>query len=128
MLFGHQPAAPRSQTHSSHFKKNLHWPSVNTPVEALVFTCITCQKSKLTAVKKFGRIPLPTKLQLKPWEEVHVDLISPSDIWYNSTSIHGESTIKKIQALTTFDKAKGWLEFVATSNKNQLPHFYDFLQ
>jgi hypothetical protein len=52
-----------------------------------------------------------------PWEEVHVDLIGPWDVRYNSTAIPGKTTVEKIQALTIMDKATGWPEFVAIKNK-----------
>lgn len=39
-------------------KENFHWPGVGAAVELLVKTCETCQKCKLTAVKKYGKLPL----------------------------------------------------------------------
>jgi transposase InsO family protein len=67
--------------------------------------------------QKYGNIPLPTHHKLAPWEQVHVDLIGPWDVRYNSTSVPGKSTIEKIQALTIMDKATGWPEFIAIQNK-----------
>jgi len=75
-------------------------------------------KCKITAVKKYGKIPLPAHHKLSPWEEVHVDLIGPWDVRYNSSATPGKSTIEKIQALTITDKATGWPEFVAIKNKS----------
>jgi hypothetical protein len=98
-------------------KENFYWPSVDAAIEKLVRACTTCQQCKITAVKKYGKIPLPTQKSLAPWEEVHVDLIGPWDVRYNSTSAPGKSTIEKIQALTIMDKATGWPEFVAIHNK-----------
>jgi hypothetical protein len=98
-------------------KENLYWPGVDTAVEAFVRKCETRQKCKITAVKKYGKLPLPANTNLVPWEEVHVDLIGPWGVQYNSTSILGKGTIEKILALTVIDKATGWPEFVATRNK-----------
>jgi hypothetical protein len=98
-------------------KESFYWPGVDAAIESLVRTCETCQKCKITAVKKYGKIPLPANNKLTPWEEVHVDLIGPWDVQYNSTSVPGKGTTEKIQALTIIDKATGWPEFVATRNK-----------
>jgi len=99
-------------------KEHFYWPGVDAAVESLVRTCATCQKCKLTAVKKYGKIPLPVNNKLTPWEEVHVDLIGPWDVRYNSTTVPGKGTIEKIQALTIIDKATGWPEFIAIRNKS----------
>jgi hypothetical protein len=98
-------------------KENFYWPGVDAAIETLVRACAICQQCKITAVKKYGKIPLPTHKSLAPWEQVHVDLIGPWDVRYNSTSVPGKSTIEKIQALTIMDKATGWPEFVAIRNK-----------
>jgi len=98
-------------------KENFHWPGVDAAVESLVRTCETCQKCKLTAVRKYGKLPLPANTAIKPWEEVHVDLIGPWDVKYNSSAIPGKGTVEKIRALTVIDKATGWPEFIAIQNK-----------
>jgi hypothetical protein len=110
----HHPGIKRMQ---ATVKENFYWPGIDAAVEALVHKCEICQKCKITAVKKYGKLPLPANTYLLPWEEVHVDLIGPWDVQYNSTTIPGKGTIKKIQALTIIDKATGWPEFVATRNK-----------
>jgi hypothetical protein len=99
-------------------RESFYWPGMDAAVEALVRACATCQKCKLTAVKKYGKIPLPTNTKLAAWEEVHVDLIGPWDVRYNSSTVTGRSTIEKIQALTIIDKATGWPEFAAIRNKS----------
>jgi len=101
-------------------KENFYWPGVDAAVENLVKNCDTCQRCKLTAVKKYGKIPLPADSKLTPWEEVHVDLIGPWDVRYNSSDAPGKSTIEKIHALTIIDKATGWPEFSAIRNKSSL--------
>jgi transposase InsO family protein len=68
-------------------------------------------------VKKYGKIPLPTNKNVAPWEVVHVDLIGPWTVSFNSTAIPGKSTTEHIQALTIMDKATGWPEFIAIRNK-----------
>jgi hypothetical protein len=98
-------------------KETFYWPGIDATIDTLVRACATCQQCKITAVKKYGKIPLPTHRKLTPWEQVHVDLIGPWDVRYNSTSVPGKSTIEKIQALTIMDKATGWPEFVAIRNK-----------
>jgi hypothetical protein len=98
-------------------RENFYWPGMDAAIDAVVRGCAVCQKCKITAVKKYGKIPLPTHRNYAPWEEVHVDLIGPWDVRYNSTSVPGKTTIEKIQALTIIDKATGWPEFVAIRNK-----------
>jgi len=72
---------------------------------------------QIDSSKKYGKIPLPSISDLKPWEEIHVDLIGPWDVHYNSTSIPGKGTVEKIRALTMIDKATGWREFAAIIHK-----------
>ncbi len=98
-------------------KENFYWPGMDATIDAVVCACAVCQKCKITAVKKYGKIPLPTHRNYAPWKEVHVDLIGPWDVRYNSTSIPGKTTVEKIQALTIITKATGWPEFVAIRNK-----------
>jgi hypothetical protein len=42
-------------------KEFFYWPGVDAAVESLVRTCATCQKCKLTVMKKYGKTPLPAK-------------------------------------------------------------------
>jgi len=98
-------------------KTNFYWPGIDAAITKLVQTCDVCQQCKITAVKKYGKIPLPAHHKLSPWEEVHVDLIGPWDVRYNSSATPGKSTVEKIMALTIMDKATGWPEFVAIKNK-----------
>jgi hypothetical protein len=98
-------------------KEHFYWPGIDAAIEAVIRACAVCQKCKITAVKKYGKIPLPTHRHYKPWEEIYVDLIGPWDVRYNSSSVPGKTTVEKIQALTIIDKATGWPEFVALRNK-----------
>jgi hypothetical protein len=108
---------PSVQCMQATLRENFYWPGVDAAVEKIVRMCAICQKGKLTAVKKYGKIPLPASPHLTPWEEVHIDLISPWDVCYNSSAVPGKSTIEKIHALTAIDKATGWPEFTAILNK-----------
>jgi hypothetical protein len=111
-------AASRHKVHACHSsKENFYWPGVDVAVKKFVRTCNICQKCKLTAVKKYGKIPLPASPHLTPWEEVHIYLIGPWDVRYNSSAVFGKSTIEKIHALTAIDKATGWPEFTTILNK-----------
>jgi hypothetical protein len=83
-------------------------------------SCAVCQTCNITAVKRYGKILLPTHQKFQPWEEVHVDFIGPWDARFNYTNIPGKSTIQKIHALTIIDKATGWPEFIAIKNKTSL--------
>jgi hypothetical protein len=38
-------------------KESFYWPGIDASVESLVRTCNTCQKCKITAVKKYGKNP-----------------------------------------------------------------------
>lgn len=60
---------------------------------------------------------MPVSTTISLWEEVHVDLISPWDVHYKSSSVPGKGTIQKIEALTIIDKTTGWREFIAIQNK-----------
>lgn len=60
---------------------------------------------------------VPISTTTRPWEEVHIDLIGPWDVKYNSSGIPGKGSVEKIQALTVIDKAPGWPELLAIKNK-----------
>jgi len=99
-------------------RENFYWPGMDATVESLVRTCAICQQCKLTAVKKYGKIPLPVNTKVTPWEEVHVNLVGPWDVRFNITSVPGKATIEKVHALTVIEKATGWPEFIAICNKS----------
>ena len=112
------PAAPRSQAHASHPERKLllarrrrgHRKNSEELQHLSAMQAYSC--------KKYGKIPLPANNKLTPWEEIHVDLIGPWDVRYNSKDVPGKSTIEKIHALTIIDKATGWPEFIAICNKS----------
>jgi transposase InsO family protein len=86
-------------------------------IAAYVKTCALCQQYKITATKKYGKIPLPKPPAIKPWEEVHVDMIGPWTVQFTLTNQPGTTRVEHLQALTIIDKGTGWPEFVATRSK-----------
>jgi hypothetical protein len=118
-VVSHQSPAPQYSVHAGHCHgyRNFYWPGMDAAIEAVARACAVCQKCKITAVKKYGKIPLPTHRDYAPWEEIHVDLIGPWDVRYNSSSVPGKTAIEKIQALTIIDKGTGWPELIAIHNK-----------
>jgi transposase InsO family protein len=83
-----------------------------------VKNCTVCQSYKITAVKKYGKIPLPKSTTIKPWEEVHVDMVGPWTVHFELTNQPGKIVVQQLQALTIIDKGTGWPEFVATQSKS----------
>jgi hypothetical protein len=94
----------------------LEWYHTNLQHPGIKHMQATIKQCKITTIKKYDKIPLPAYHKLSPWEEVHVDLIGPWDVRYNSATTPGKSTVEKIQALTIMDKATSWPEFVAIKN------------
>jgi transposase InsO family protein len=82
-----------------------------------VKTCAVCQEIKITATKKYGKIPLPRSPDTKPWEEVHVDMIGPWTVQFTLVNQPGTTKVEQLLALTIVDKGTGWPEFVATQSK-----------
>jgi transposase InsO family protein len=68
--------------------------------------------------KKHGKIPLPKSPDIKPWEEVHVDMIGPWIVHFSLTNIPGITKIQQLLALTIIYKGTGWPEFIATQSKS----------
>jgi len=113
----YQSIAPWYQIHASHSKRIFLLARYQRSHRKVVHTCDICQKCKITAVEKYGKIPLPKHTNLAPWEELHVDLIGPWDVRYNLTDSPGKTVIEKLHALTIIDKATAWPEFIAILNK-----------
>ncbi len=101
----------------STIKENLYWPGMDQAIAMYVKTCALCQQYKITATKKYGKIPLPKSPAVKPWEEVHVDMIGPWTVQFTLTNQLGTTRVEQLQALTIIDKGTGWPEFVATQSK-----------
>ncbi len=100
--------------------KNLYWPGLAAAVvlDKLVLKCQVCQQYKITAVRKYGMIPLSTSDTVLLWVEVHVDMIGPWPVQYESSLTPGKTSIDKIQALKIIDKTTGCPEFIVTRNKS----------
>ncbi len=98
-------------------KEHLYWPGMDQAVAKYVKTCTVCQEFKITATKKYGKIPLPRSAETKPWEEVHVDMIGPWTVQFTLANQPGTAKIEQLLALTIVDKGTGWPEFVATRLK-----------
>jgi hypothetical protein len=71
-----------------------------------------CQEYKITATKKCGKIPLPKSPDIKPWEEVHVDMIGTWTVYFSLTNKPGMTKIQQLLARTIINKGTGWPEFV----------------
>ena len=57
--------------------KNFGWPGLIAGIKKFVKNCDKCQRYKLTARKKYGKIPVDDRKRIEPWDEVHVDLVGP---------------------------------------------------
>jgi hypothetical protein len=68
--------------------------------------------------KKYGKIPLPKFPNVKPWEEVHVDIIGPWTVHFELTYNPGRTIVQQLQALPIIDKCTGCPEFIATQSKS----------
>jgi transposase InsO family protein len=99
-------------------KEHLYWPKIDQDIATYVKNCTICQSYKITAVKKYGKIPLPKSTTIKPWEEVHVDMVGPWTVHFELTNQPGKIVVQQLQALTIIDKGTGWPEFVATQSKS----------
>jgi transposase InsO family protein len=99
-------------------KEHLYWPRIDQDIQTYVKNCSICQTYKITAVKKYGKIPLPRSPTIKPWEEVHVDMIGPWTVHFELSNQPGTTIVQHLQALTIIDKGTGWPEFIATQSKS----------
>jgi hypothetical protein len=88
-------------------KEHLYWPRIDQDIRAYIKKCSICQTYKITAVKKYGKIPLPRSPTIKPWEEVHVDMIGPWMVNFELTDQPGTTIVQQLQALTIIDKGTG---------------------
>jgi hypothetical protein len=96
-------------------KQHFYWKGMDSDISQLVKTCEECQKFKITAQKKYGKIPLPNNVVVEPWNTIQVDMIGPWTVSFQ-ISDSSRSIQKAIQALTIIDKATGWVEFIPTLN------------
>lgn len=96
-------------------KQHFYWKGIDAAIESFVSTCDACQKNKITAPKKYGKIPMPNNIIVEPWDSVHVDMIGPWTVSFKITNT-SRTIQKEMKALTIIDQATGWVEFVPTTN------------
>ena len=97
-------------------RQNFLWPGLKREVTNLVQTCAVCQQNKVTGTKAYGTIPASDDRQVPPWDTVHVDLVGPWNVYFRLTE-SGRTLTQQIKGFTAVDKATGWPEIVAISNK-----------
>jgi hypothetical protein len=73
-------------------RENLHWPGIDAAIKIMVQQCPLCQWYKITAVKQYGKIPLPKSKTVLPWKEVHMDMIGLWQVKYNSSNTPRKTT------------------------------------
>jgi hypothetical protein len=57
-------------------EQHFHWQTLSRDIKQSVQTCQTCQHYKQQC-KNYGHLPTKIQRYIKPWNEVHVDLIGP---------------------------------------------------
>ena len=66
------------QRTSSTLRQHFDWPGAVEDVKRHIFKCAVCQKSKISGVKKYGKILLIKDLEdVPPFHTVHCDMIGP---------------------------------------------------
>ena len=91
------------------------WPGWSSDIKHLVGNCDKCQRNKITAGRRYGKLPRDNRTRDIPWNDVHVDLIGPWSV--DVTLPDGSTQPHSISALTCIDSATQWPEFVATAHK-----------
>ena len=94
--------------------KHYSWPKMRIDIERHVVTCDTCQKFKLTAKKKYGKLPLKDNVAPEPFEDVQVDLIGPWKIDIMQKS--GRAVRAEIKAFTIMDTGTSLVEIIPITN------------
>ena len=90
---------------------HFNWPGMAKALETYAKTCDVCQRYKITAGRKYGKLPLAVDWdKYGPWQCVHVDMVGPWNIRYKLTKV-GNIIAVKLLALTMIDRATGWPEF-----------------
>ena len=97
-------------------RQNFLWPGLKKEVTKLVQTCETCQKNKVTGAKAYRTIPTTDDRQVPPWDTVHVDLVGPWKVHFKLTR-SGRTLTQQVKGFTAVDKATGWPEILAISDK-----------
>jgi hypothetical protein len=90
-------------------KEHLYWPGLDAAVERMVKKCQVCQQYKITAVRKYGKNPLPRNDAILPWEEVHVDLIGPWPVQYACFSQKPEPDSHTKDSSSHYSRQSHWV-------------------
>ena len=97
-------------------RQHFDWPGAVEDIKRHVKKCSICQKSKITGVKKYGKIPLIQDSDpVPPFHTVHLDMIGP---WKIKFRRGGKKIAMNIQALTMVDRASTWPEIISANSKD----------
>lgn len=105
--------------------KHYSWPKMRIDIERHVAACDTCQKFKVTDIKKYGKLSLKDNAALEPFEDVQVDLIGP---WRINIMQKLERTVRaEIKAFTILDTGTSLVEIIPITNKKtvNIAHIFD---
>jgi len=100
----------------------LWWPGMEKQVKHYCRTCDTCQRNKVSAKKKYGKLPEKEAEAATPWNRVDLDMVGPLSVHTPDGKTH------QLLALTMIDPATGWFEIVevpAPTAKNCIDAFDD---
>jgi RNase H-like domain found in reverse transcriptase/Integrase zinc binding domain len=104
----HKITAHVGSTHLTQIiQGHFHHPQLKTNVERIVHTCNACQKTK-SGSRQYAHLPARDP-PLRPWTEVHVDLVGPWTYTINNVDY-------KFSALTCIDPASSLLEVIPVMN------------
>jgi transposase InsO family protein len=118
MMLAHPGETRTIKTIEQHF----HWQTLSCNVKQFVQTCQTCQHYKQQR-KNYGHLPTKIQCDIKPWNEVHVDLIGPWIIPQRpskSPKLSAKPDVKQplqVLALTMIDLSTNLLELIVVSDK-----------
>jgi transposase InsO family protein len=108
-------------------EQHFTWSTLQQDVQKYVSTCPRCQHYKKQR-KNYGYLPVKTHQDIKPWSEVHVDLIGPwiipqkPKVQTNKKQKQDKKSADppKVLALTMIDPATNYMELIAISSKESL--------
>ena len=108
----HHPGQTRTlQTIQEHFD----WPGMTSKIKEYEKAREVCQKFKLTAPKKYGKIPKQNVIHIAPIKHIQVDL---AGLWKNHPEHKdGKQTLNQIYMLTTLYIWSNWIKIHPITNK-----------
>ena len=83
-------------------------------IRKYVRACEVCQKVKITAPKKYGKIPLNNFNHVTPFEHIQMDLAGPWKICLQHED--SKQTMNQIWILTIIDVGSNWIEIYPITN------------